>query len=85
MGMRNTSTTLSNFIDSSCYMQSRVVAGKKDNSCTCMEKAGILDSSIANHNMLEGARRLLMRPQGMNMSEEEQTEIASWEQWYFLG
>ncbi|KAA6369170.1 MAG: hypothetical protein EZS28_035302, partial [Streblomastix strix] len=79
MGMRNTTTTLSNFIDSSCYMQSKVVAGKKDNSSTSMKRAGILDSSIANHNMLEGARRQLMRPQGMNISEEEQTEIASWD------
>ncbi|KAA6356619.1 MAG: hypothetical protein EZS28_047854 [Streblomastix strix] len=85
MGMRNIITTLSNFIDSSCYMQSRVVAGKKDNNSTGMQRAGVLDSPIANHNMLEGARRQLMRPQGINVNEEEYTIIASWKYWYFLG
>ncbi|KAA6358022.1 MAG: hypothetical protein EZS28_046451 [Streblomastix strix] len=85
MGMRNTTTTLSNFIDSSCHIQGRVGVSKRDNNSTNMERAGVLDSKNANYSTLEGARGQLKCPQGGSMDEEEQTETTSGEDWDFLG
>ncbi|KAA6371963.1 MAG: hypothetical protein EZS28_032510 [Streblomastix strix] len=66
-------------------MQGRVGASKRDNNCTGMGRAGMVDSSNANRNTLEGARRLVKRPQGRSMDEEEQSETTSMEDWDFLG
>ncbi|KAA6365520.1 MAG: hypothetical protein EZS28_038954 [Streblomastix strix] len=59
MGMRNTTITLSNLIDSSYYIQGRIGVGKRDNNSTDMERTGVVDSPNANYSTLEGAKRLL--------------------------
>ncbi|KAA6383324.1 MAG: hypothetical protein EZS28_021147 [Streblomastix strix] len=85
MGMRNTTITLSNLIDSSCKIQGRIGVGERYNNSTDMEREGVVDSPNANYSTLEGAKGQLKCTQGRSVDEEEQTETTSGEDWDFLG